>query len=62
MDTHKAQRTAISILMESALYLTLPLMERRVLLVRLAESYPTLQDLEDEEPEIGYEASWKGIY
>lgn len=62
MDVHKTQRNIISILMESALYLNLPLLERRVLLARLVQSYPFLDALEDEEPEVGYEASWKGIY
>ena len=62
MDTHKTQRTIISILMESALYLNLPLIERRMLLARLVQSYPVLDALEDEEQEVGYEASWKQIY
>ncbi|HYA26907.1 MAG TPA: hypothetical protein VEE82_02815 [Thermodesulfovibrionales bacterium] len=49
----------ISILMESPLYLTLPVSERRSLLASLTESYPFLA--EDEEEEVGYESSWAGI-
>lgn len=62
MDTRRPQKALISILMESPLYLTLPLRERQALLVRMAESYPFLADMEDDEPEVGYESSWKGIF
>ena len=53
----------ISILMDSSLYLTLPLKERRTLLVKMAEDYPFLLDAEGEQREaVGYEASWAGIF
>ncbi|MEJ2697407.1 MAG: hypothetical protein P8013_12240 [Candidatus Sulfobium sp.] len=51
----------ISILMESPLYTTLSVQERRSLVTRLVESYPVLQEGKDEEYEIGYESSWAGI-
>ncbi len=35
--------TLVSILMESPFYMTLSLKERKALLERLAESYPTLE-------------------
>jgi hypothetical protein len=41
MDMHKA-RNVVSILMESSLYLSLPLEERHSLLERLTELYPCL--------------------
>ncbi len=53
----------LSILMDSSLYLTLPLRERRSLLVKMAEDYPFLVEVEGEQTEIvGYEASWAGIF
>ncbi len=53
----------VSILMDSSLYLTLPLLERRSLLVKMAEDYPFLLDAEGEQKEaVGYEASWAGIF
>jgi hypothetical protein len=55
-----AMRELISILMESPLYLTLSVSERRSLLANLATSYPFLLDA-DEEEEVGYESSWAGI-
>lgn len=51
----------ISILMESPLYTTLSVQERRTLVTRLVESYPVLREGKDEECEIGYESSWAGI-
>lgn len=47
--------------MESPLYLTLPLNERRSLLARVAETYPFFIADADEETEVGYESSWAGI-
>lgn len=62
MGKHKVKEL-ISILMDSSLYLTLPLKERRTLLVKMAEDYPFLLDGEDEQKEaVGYEASWAGIF
>ncbi len=56
-------RELISILMDSSLYLTLPLKERRSLLVKLAADYPFLVEGEGEQTEVvGYEASWAGIF
>jgi hypothetical protein len=52
----------VSILMESPLYMTLSLNERQSLLSRLLESYPFLTECNDEEMEIGYEASWKAVF
>ncbi len=54
----------ISILMDSSLYLTVPLKERRTLLVKMAEEYPFLLDGEGEDKKeaVGYEASWAGIF
>jgi hypothetical protein len=54
-------RELISILMESPLYHTLTLKERDSLLVRLSQSYPFLVEGNEEEMEVGYESSWKGI-
>jgi hypothetical protein len=45
----------ISILMESPLYMTLSLSERRSLLERLTQSYPNLNDDEDEQGEDHFE-------
>lgn len=59
------QRTKqlLSILMESSLYLTLPLRERRTLLSKMAVDYPFLVDAEAEQQEaVGYEASLAGIF
>ncbi len=53
----------LSILMDSSLYLTLPLRERRSLLVKMADDYPFLVEEEGEQKEVlGYEASWAGIF
>ncbi len=53
----------ISILMDSSLYFSLPLRERRTLLVKMAEDYPFLLDGEcDQKEAVGYEASWAGIF
>jgi hypothetical protein len=52
----------VSILMESPLYMTLSLHERRSLLSRLLESYPFLTECNEEEREVGYEASWKAVF
>jgi hypothetical protein len=55
MDIHKA-RHVISILMESSLYLSLPLEERYSLLERLTEIYPRLIEPggdNDEAKEVG---------
>lgn len=54
-------KTLVSILMESPLYLTLPVEERLSLITRLAGSYPSLFEDRDDEMEIGYESSWAGI-
>lgn len=58
--SRNAMKHLISILMESPLYLTLSVGERRSLLASLTESYPFLADA-DEEEEVGYESSWAGI-
>ncbi len=56
-------KNLISILMDSSLYLTLPLQERRTLLVKMAQEYPFLVNGEGELKEaVGYEASWAGIF
>jgi hypothetical protein len=56
----------LSTLMDSSLYLRMPLHERMSLLLTLLESYPSLLASEvdggDEETEIGYESSWSGIF
>jgi hypothetical protein len=62
MSMHKI-RNLISIMMDSPLYLTLPLKERRSLLTKMAENYPFLVESEGEQTEVvGYEASWAGIF
>lgn len=48
MHEHET-RQFVSILMESPLYMTLSLKERKSLLERLAESYPTFEGEADEE-------------
>jgi hypothetical protein len=58
--SRNAMKHLISILMESPLYLTLPVSERRSLVTNLVESYPFLVD-DDEGEEVGYESSWAGI-
>lgn len=60
MAGHKL-RNLVSILMESPLYLTLPVEERLSLITRLTGSYPFLFEDRDDEMEIGYESSWAGI-
>jgi len=42
-------RKFLSIVMESPLYMTLSLKERKSLLERLAESYPSFEDETDEQ-------------
>ena len=56
-----SMKNLVSILMESPLYLTLPVEERLSLISRLAGSYPSLFEDRDDEMEIGYESSWAGI-
>ena len=46
-------RKFISILMESPFYMTLSLKERKSLLERLAESYPSFEDETDEQDDHG---------
>lgn len=58
--SRKALKQLISILMDSPLYMTLSVSERRSLVTNLAESYPFLLD-GDEEEFVGYESSWAGI-
>ncbi len=48
MHEHE-MRQFVSILMESPFYMSLSLEERRSLLERLAESYPTFADETDEQ-------------
>lgn len=60
MTMHETKKL-LSILMESPLYLTLSLKERRSLLTRVAKSYPFIIADKDEETEVGYESSWAGI-
>jgi len=60
MDKCKT-RELISILMESPLYQTLSMKEQDSLLARLSQSYPFLVEGEDDETELGYESSWRGI-
>jgi hypothetical protein len=56
-------RKLISIMMDSSLYLTLPLKERRALLTEMAEAYPFLVETEGGQKEaVGYEASLAGIF
>jgi hypothetical protein len=52
----------VAILMESPLYMTLSLNERKSLISRLLESYPFLTECNDDEMEMGYEASWQAIF
>lgn len=59
---HRIQRVLVSILMESSLYLTLSLKERRALVAQLAENYPFLAEGKDDEIEVGYESSWTGLF
>ena len=62
MSMYKVKKL-ISILMDSSLYLTLPLRERRTLLVKMTEDYPFLLEGEGEQKEaVGYEASLAGIF
>jgi hypothetical protein len=46
-------RKLLSILMDSPLYLTLPLQERYSLVARMAENYPFLVGTDSEETEAG---------
>jgi len=46
-------RKFLSIVMESPLYMTLSLKERKSLLERLAESYPSFEDETDEQDDRG---------
>ena len=54
-------KNVVSILMESPLYLTLPVEERLSLITRLTGSYLFLFEDKNDEMEIGYESSWAGI-
>ncbi len=54
-------RKIVSVLMESPLYVTLSVEERSALIARLEESYPFLFADDDDESDVGYEASWKGM-
>lgn len=54
-------RELISILMESPIYNTLTTKERDSLLTRLSQSYPFLVEGNEDEMEVGYESSWRGI-
>ncbi len=51
------KKRLLSILMDSPLYLTLPLRERHSLLARMVESYPFLVKADGDDAE-GSEASW----
>ena len=65
MDKAKIQ-FLVSILMDSGLYLSMPVNERMSLLSRLAKSYPSLFSVEecnnDDDTDIGYESSWSEIF
>jgi len=50
----------VCVLLESLLYKKLSLKEKESLLMRVAENYPSPSEAE-EEKEIGYESSWKGV-
>ena len=56
--TVRKSKKLLSILMESPLYLTLTLSERRSLLAGIAESYPFIMADEDDTAESGYESNW----
>jgi hypothetical protein len=58
--SRQKSRKIISVLMESPLYVTLSAEEKSALVARLEESYPSLFAEEDEDQDIGYEASWRG--
>lgn len=53
MNRHKAE-ILISILMESPIYLTLPIEARRSLLINLLDSYPSLFDAWDYDKEVEF--------
>jgi hypothetical protein len=59
--SRQKSRKIISVLMESPLYVTLSAEEKSALVARLEESYPSLFAEEDEDQDVGYEASWRGI-
>jgi hypothetical protein len=59
--SREKSRKIISVLMESALYATLSAEEKSSLVARLEESYPSLFAEEDEDQDLGYEASWREI-
>lgn len=65
MDKAKI-RFLVSVLMDSRLYLSLPISERLSLLSRLAKTYPSLFSVEEspgsEDSAIGYESSWSEIF
>jgi hypothetical protein len=65
MNIYQA-RNLISILMESALYLSLPLEERSCLLSRLINNYPCLLDSgdrdRDEKVGVQHKSSGAGIF
>jgi hypothetical protein len=54
-------REVISILMESPFYQTLTMKEKDSLLTTLSQSYPFLVEGNEDEMEVGYESSWRGI-
>jgi hypothetical protein len=58
--SRQKSRKIISVLMESPLYVTLSAEEKSALVARLEESYPSLFAEEDDDQDIGYEASWRG--
>lgn len=47
--------------MESPFYQTLTMKEKDSLLTTLAQSYPFLVEGNEDEMEVGYESSWRGI-
>jgi hypothetical protein len=59
--SRQKSRKIISVLMESPLYVTLSAEEKSALVARLEENYPSLFAEEDEDQDVGYEASWRGI-
>jgi hypothetical protein len=59
--SRQKSRKIISVLMESPLYATLSAEEKTALVARLEESYPSLFAEEDEDQDLGYEASRRGI-
>ena len=54
-------REVISILMESPFYQALTKKEKDSLITKLSQSYPFLVEGNEDEMEVGYESSWRGI-